>query len=804
MLKYIRILFLTLPFLAILTSCDDDWLFPDHDRDGYDTELAVDFNFEMPSEATRSFEGLDVKTKFTGGEVIHILGTFNTKALQEDGETYVEGKVSRYGALQYNGRTRNWDTVPGNTLKWPNTAVDGTFKAFYVDGSTGVLTTGTPTFSQSLSGITPMSDPLKAQSEEDIPYGHAVGLSFSHICANLMLIDLTPIVSQEYFFVPAADGVLNPETKEPTEFHNGYVLKLGFEPDDKDVMQPTLDFEFIQLPDAYYKEPIFISGQAMIQENIDSEGNTTTTGKVYYFLEPNYYEKFKLTYPSAEGETYDYLTYDYSTIPPNVAGPTTQNIEPNLLENTTYTLAVTKSPGITITLPPSAGGWDDNGNYFDVDVEDFLKAVNGNYDYSTEDPETGQNVQILEKTAEGVKLLHNINFKYFNYSEFKDKSFFPNVNEGVVFDGDYHYIENLGSPLFRYNYGTIKNLGIQEIKFKATSYEAKDVSSDGTSQNDMSRHGAFCMWNRPNATISNIRVKNVEMNIEVRSFINEDSDGSETHNIGCVIGSNSGIVDGVSLTGSFTANVSPYGNNQVNASVLIGGITGQNSSGGLINDVSPLEGNIVIKLNNTCKSLFGSYSIGGIVGESSGVIKDIILSNVQIESSESTGVTSYIGGMAGQLYEASSGTGNTETSLESCIVGGSVKAGVTTQYGYLSSGNYIGGIAGADLNVPVIDCRSAVSVYGTSTAFAGTTYATGGAFGRIRLASSYKFKDLIAYGSVLMAPTNSSDADPIENYVGNFAGLVPVGQTWDTDYAGNGILVHAFGSLNNIGGYKNN
>lgn len=762
--------------LGVLNSCQDEEFNFTTDNG---TEQPIDFAFCLPgSGSSRAFTDIPVKTSFTNGDVIHILGTFKTSALQENGD-HIEGEVKRYGALQYNSTTRNWTAVSGNTLTWPSIATSGSFEAYYVSGSNGVLTADNPVFQCSLSDITPMSDPLKA-SAANVVYGHAVELNFSHICANLMLTELTPMVSSVYFF--NTNTVFETDMVTPQQFNNGFQLKLEIIDN-----QPSLKFDFLQIQDKDYNDAIHIAGTAMVQENIDGAGNVTTTGKVYYFLQPGYYPQFDITYPSQAPATYNYLKYDYDAIPDNIGGPNVENVKPNLLANTTYTLAITKSPGVIITAPSSEGGWDDDGEYhIVVDVESFLKAVYNSTSYEE------KGVDILEATADGTKLLHNLDFSNFDYSEFEDKSFNPNVQDSKVFDGDLHYIRNLGSPLFRYNYGTIKNLGIRNVKINGVSYE-------DDSQDFMNRHGSLCMWNRQMATISNIRVSDVDMTINVRSTQVAGSDGSETHNIGCVVGSNTGTISTVALSGTLKLMVQPENDNEVNSKVLIGGISGQNAAEGSINDVASQGIGLQINITNTCNGELGSYIIGGMVGVSSGHITDVTLPNVTIDSSASSGVTSYIGGMAGQL----SVPDNQTSELVSCIIGGSVSAGSTDVYGYITSENYIGGIAGVVMGVPVSDCSSAVSIYGTTTTLNGVIYATGGAFGRIRPSTTGSFDDIIAYGAILKAPENPAGDTGITNFVGNFAGLVPDGQDWDNDYAGHNILVHSF-TDNHIGGNMNN
>lgn len=754
-------------------GCSEDLYF-DEPQDFYG-ELPIEFEFVLPAfPATRGIDG-DCKTSFTGGDVIHIFGTFKTRELQESGD-YIDGELSRYGALKYNGSTRKWEALEGSKLTWPSVAVEGTFKAYYVSNSNGLLTDATETEIFFLSDVTPLSDPLKAESESYIGYGHAVRLNFNHICAYLTLIDLEPQVSNYYWF--KRDGVDN--------FNNAFKLVLK---KDANGNPQSLDVEFCRVAsDENFEDLIYIAADAIAI----TDDNGKKIAKANYFLEPGYYDTFSLCYPA--GTTiYDYLKYDYSKIPDNSGGENVENNVPHLEGGTAYTLTITKSPGVTINSPSSGEGWHDGPPYYKVDVEAFLKAIYNKTDYiykykdeNSEDEE----VTILEATADGVKLLCNVDFDNFKYSNFKDKTFVPNILEGVVFDGDYHYIINLASSLFRYNYGTIKNVGINDIDIETTSYEDEDYENH---DKDMSRHGALCMWNRTNAIINNVRVTNVNMKVFVRSEIEAGVDGSETHNIGCVIGSNTGKVNEVALAGNFTLTVTgEEGGKPVNSSVLIGGVVGQNAAEGNIYDVSPLGSDLKIEIINTCKGYIGSYSVGGVVGESTGNITGVILSDVTIDGTQSKGVTSYIGGVAGQLAVSESSA--SMASVSSCVVSGSIKAGITVPYGSITSGSYIGGIIGADLDVPVLDCRAAVSVYNYTPANEGVIYATGGVFGRIRSENTLA-ENIIAYGSALSGP----NAVEKNQYVGNFAGIVYKGKIWE-DYARHNILIRTFGNYEPIGG----
>lgn len=766
---------LQLTVVLLLTACTDE-LKINSPSEFYNDELIVDFDFRLPeareTRATNNSNGIEV---FANGDMIHIIGTFKIKYLKDGatGDEYEEDEVSRYGALRYNGK--NWVEVDGSTLTWPAVATTGTFEAFYISESNGVLTGTSPTEQFRLSNLTATTDPLKAVSDEDIPYGHAVRLEFSHICAYLTLVDLEPMVSDSYWFT--TNGPKDESTNSYLQFNNAFQISLGERTDGKG---PTLKFDFCQMPDSKYTPELFIAAKAVVDSGITTDtypNGVTTAG---YFLEPGFYEKFEIIYPATDSTVYKYLEYDYTVIPSAPDGTSITNNKPDLKSNTPYTLTITKSPGITINIPPSGEGWDESDEYFDVDVEEFLKSVSNQTDYTNSD-----DVKILEKTSTGIRLLHNIDFNNFDYNEIKDPSFRPNNMAGSIFDGDYHYIKNVGSCLIRYNYGTIRNLGLKDVNITTTSYE-NDSEND-----DMSRNGALCMWNWESGTIENIRLSNVNLTVNVRSL---DPEGQETHNIGGVVGSNTGSIEEVAMSGDFNIIVQGESDNEVNASVLIGGIVGQNAGMGNISEVSPQSGTPKISITNKCKGDLGSYSVGGFVGESQGFINGVILTDIRIDGTESTGVTSYMGGIAGQLQVSTTSSAEADAMLESCIVGGTIKAGVSKPYKSITSVSYTGGITGTVLSVPVVDCRSAVGVYGSSSVVENVVYGTGGAIGRIREGDNYEIKDIIAYGSVLEYPQGE------KSYVGNFAGIIPDSQT-EGDYSNKNIIVYTFPGIKFIGGF---
>lgn len=783
MIKFLKYLAVAVVVLLTTGCSDDDLLRNDGDTGG---ELPVEFTFGWPGiTATRGFDDATVKTKFSEGDVIHIVGTFITSALQEDG-TYEDGITARYGALKYNSKTRQWEAVAGNRLTWPSISTKGKFYAYYLSSSTGLITSVDDPITVSLSDVTPQSDPLMVPETEYLEYGHAVNLQFEHLCTYLNLIDLEPMVASNYFFTTETVGISDETggsvSRKP--FNNAFQLTLTTNPGTDNPQlagTPQLNFEFIRQENPTYNNEVFISGKATTLETEDSDGEMKQVTNVGYFLEPGLYDTFDVKYSAIAPDTYKYLTYTYSNIPPAIDGVEYENIPPNLKAGTTYTLTVTKSPGVTIVNPPPGDGWDEEGEPEDIVVKDFLRAVKDGTGYTTPN-----GTEILEAVPGGTKLLRNVNFKNYNYEiEMNDWDFLPDISEGQTFDGNYHYISNLGCPLIRYNYGSIINLGIKGAKIEADSREY--AYGDVASSEDRSRHGAICMWNRPEGKIENVRISDVSMTISV-VYTNPDEDGGEVHNVGCVVGSNTGRISEVYLGDTFTLNVN--GSDVKNAEVLIGGFAGQNAGSGTISDISMLNDDFKMTITNNCSGELGSYSVGGIVGSSSGFISGVILSDVAVNCRQSSGVVSYLGGMAGKL-EVSEGS---SSYMKSCILGGAVEAGTVRPSEYIDGQAYTGGMVGYDNMVSVTDCRSSVSVTGSATVESNVTYGTGGAFGRI--ASPSDFFGLIAYGARLQAPGGQSNTGA--NYVGNFAGIGPENQSW-ADYENKNIIYRSFNTLDPIG-----
>ena len=782
---------------AMLAACaTDDMSGADRDVCEGGDEMPVAFDISLP--ATRAIE--NPKTKFTNGDVIHIQGTFLVKL---DGQTELQERI-RYGAMQFDGK--KWTPLDGSDLKWPNTAQTGTFKAYFISGSTGVLyheideekgEDHSRTRTYLLSKITPdgknsdqdesWSDPLMAENNgkdnAGVEYGYAVALNFQHICAYLTLEELEPAVSDNYWFS-------TPESNEPLQ--NAFYLSLteNFE----------LEFNKVSIPEAGYTvdnkadgaQLYCISGKANSVERTvtvgggdgsEGETKTETITVANYFVFPGDYSKFVLSYPTSiptigsdgtvvqYGSTQSYMSYDYYKIPEDVGGA--KNIKPKLEAGRTYVLNVTKSPGTTITIPPDGEGWDESDDYTVVDPKTFFEHVTNGWQYEKD------GTLILEEVTGGTRLRRNVDFKgEFGYW----KTFQPNLPSGRTFDGDYHYIRNAGGQLFHFNDGTIKNLGVKNIKVDFETFETEGENKD----NDMSRLGALCMFNHPTGIIENIRMENVTVKAHILTV---DDDSPEAHNIGCILGSNTGRMSQVALSGTLMLTVDKSGDSSMDASVNIGGIVGQNAA--RIEDVSSLDDALKVVIYNNCNGPKAAFYVGGIAGQNIGYIDSVILTDVTVDGSGSSGNGSYMGGMVG---ESKVSTNNDEeypnARLSSCIIGGTVRPGTVIHTTNADSGMYTGGIAGALQGVPVDDCKLAVSVVVPTDTQENVTYATGGAFGRIRIPTSVT--KIFAYGSALSGPAE---------YIGNFAGIVPEGETWETAYRDKNNIVRSFSSIENIGAY---
>lgn len=731
--------------LISFNSCKEDNIFEENNRDR-NSELLINFEFEIEDIATRGIT--NPKRSFEVGDVIHINGYFYDK----------EGNVIKesYNAYQYSA-SKTW-TALSDALRWPNESYSGRFIAYHVPQSNFLLKSETETLVISLSELSGSEDqsdkdPLKGDTGK-IQYGHNVNIKFYHACAYLQIEEVDAGLSDILLFTrKGSDG------KYLSDFNNAFQLKL-----DSDNI---LSLEFLQQKDSDFNEEVYISSKS--ESYPDGSGQKCFVG---FFLPPGVYNSFILGYPTSNSME-DYLTYNK---------PVSSEIsENNLKENGFYTFNIYQSLGVVIANESTPQTWDETTDPVEVDVEEFLWCVANGLAL-----ENSEGTKILEQTPSGTKLCCNVDFKYQEYTIFPpddkyhpDEDFEPNLDEAKTFDGNLHYIHNLASPLFRYNDGTITNLGIRYVKANLISYEENPGY-------DMSRLGIFCDWNRKE--INNIRLQDkIEINVSINS-----SSSQETHNVGLITGSNSGSINQVEFAGDFEIILQNHDNATSIPAINVGGFIGQNIR--TLTSANQISGkSSSIRIINRCKGVRGTYSIGGILGiNNGGNIENIVLGNFTIDSRNSEGIISNIGGVAG-LMENTSGT-----SISGCTLVGDIYAGKCIPDGTLSAIVYTGGIVGEFYNAgSVTNCRSLVNVNGTEQSnyvSQGVTYGTGGVFGRIANSNSSagELFDIIASGNTIDGPAIS---------IGNFAGLVPPGETWEKNYASKMISVKQI-VTNNIGGNR--
>ena len=759
--KYIFILLASLSLG--FSACSEDM---DLNHNGKEDagELAVDFDFNLPELNTRALNGS--KTSFGNGDVIHISGVFTlTNDTQE----------IRYGALSYSSSQKKWVSVTDSKLTWPNTAVKGKFTAYHIptlNESQGSIITNYEKNISLLQEVTVTSDPLYSESEE-VSYGNGVKMNFSHLCTYLTLENLTPAYDS---FIFSAESIRDNQNSQSTiEFNNAFYLQLKYD--------NTLDFGFCQSDDDIKT----ITSTTVKNTNSNS-------GNVSFFLQPGYYDKFTILYPTGVTPT-PFLNYQYIPLSDET------NTPPQLNAGTAYTLNTVTSSGIIIESPSQEENkpWPED-KPMQVDVDKFLTAISKNEAYSEND------YKILTKTNTGLKLNYNIDFNNYEYIWLKNGDY-PNVPTGEILDGDNHTLSNLCCPLFNINYGTITNLRISTLMAQkvilnqyATNVEDPNTYTH-TGQYDFSRQGGVCRIN--NGKIINVRMTDISIIAEVITDNDGDNESNQdTENIGLITGSNTGKIDNIRLSGtlSLTVNTSSTDTNGSNCTINIGGLIGQITDSGSINDIGALdegEGLKVFKVVNNCSGDAGAYYVGGLVGFHAGYIGPIGIPFIDIDCSASKCTKSFIGLLAGEI--------TTSTAKSSTIVGanvsGNVKGGTIFVYNDLDSGSYIGGICGASvlpndgIDISVTDCMIVAQTLDNSKAINKKVInCTGGCFGRI-------YKPFTVNNITLnIGAINYPGRQPGEDYyAGTFAGLAPTNQVWNWNSNGNRLAYNNSGIEDTVG-----
>lgn len=768
--------------------------------------------------ATRSVER--AKKKFSAGDaetgepadVIHVQSTF----LLNDGTT-----VTRYCAMRYT-ENETWETVGSKSFAWPNSSVSGKFTAYYIHGSTSELTSNVsggqssdtdspdsadtnanPATQQLFTNILDGQDPLRAETGS-VVYGHTVKLEFKHILTHLTLIELAAGVDDELIFRVKPEDARNENNHV---FNNAFRISLddgtgdGSDGSAGDVGDgsgstangPQIKFEYLNIPERLSDSEAgsLIKSQTELVRDKQTREESRQVG---FFLEPGYaYNAFSIHFSNGEL----YLSY--------------KNSDPNsdraLEGNNRYIFNVKKSAGVTMESQPE-DRWDESEDITTiVHAEEFLRAISTNSEYSEYDETKQELVQILEATTNpaGTLLKRNVRFlnPYYHVFTHPDATdadgnpapydFVPSLSRENVFDGGYHYIKDLRCPLFYENSGTIQNLGLSDVIIGGEpEYEwisVQKYSQEGAVKNDYGYHRTGAVATNNLGTVQNMRVKDVTIKVGIYA-----EDDQEIHNVGALFGVNneSGYVGEIYLSGKMDITVFNNDKTLFVPEVYVGGLAGQNL--GSMVDVGQLVDNrpnlpaaekpkpVTISVTNLLYGASGTYYIGGLAGNNTGKLSEVSIPTiptpangdaeaVTIDSSESFGVVSYIGGIAAK---ADSSEGN---EISSCLIGsGSLTVGETARYESVDPYSYAGGIVGVlSERTHVFNCTTFCSVTGYSKVD-GVRRASGGAFGNIKPVDNGiqpgTMMSIAAFGEWL---TGSN--------AGCFVGEAPDGKTWADDYS---------------------
>ena len=748
-------------FLFFLASCSTDFESLKINRNEGEEQLIL-FSFFLPDVGTKALAG--AKTSFENGNVIHISGKFTLTNGNEE---------IRYGALTYNNG--NWNPVADSELTWPNTAVSGIFTAYFIptlNVKQGSIITNNDQNISLLEEVTLTSDPLFAEtpSGTSVKYGNGVNLRFGHLLTYITLENLTPAYDQ---FIFSTDKIKSSAEGTEINFNNAFYLQL--------LEDKTLKFGFCRDP----KD----ESSYQIKCTTVKYADNPNSGKVSFFLQPGYYDKFSISYPTGTENT-PFLNYQYTPL----LGE--ENTPPMLNAGVAYTLNTTSSNGVIITSPSEEDNkpWPDD-LAMKVDVDAFLSAIKDNKEYK----ENGYT--ILEKTNSGLKLNYNIDFDNYNYIWLNNGDL-PFVPTGETLDGDNHTLSNLCCPLFNENNGIITNLGINNLNAQNVILNQYATFPNDETHNgiyDFSCQGGLCRIN--NGTITNFRLTTITMEASVITENDSDNEAhQDTENYGLIAGSNHGKIDNVRLGGNLSIYVATNSQdtNGSNCTINMGGLVGQNTDSGVINDIASLDGDNPlqkIKVMNTCTSDVGAYYIGGVVGYNAGYIGPIGIPFIDIDCSLSQCTKSFIGLLTGEITTSD----KKSATIVGANISGQAKAGKIMVYDNLDSGSYVGGIAGASvlpqdgIGISVTDCMIIVNKLDNTLADAPEVInATGGCFGRI-----YAIFNVDAITLSLGTVNYPSSTDNEDYFSGTFAGLSSMSWTWT---GSNRLAVNNSVLSNEIGG----
>ena len=358
------------------------------------------------------------KKEFQKGDYLHVIAIFtveNTDHTTTEQEPF-------YDCFQFDGT--EWKTTAtaevgtSSPMTWPWNAIEADFTAYYISASDGRLTKERNLITSKLETLTDVTDPLVANAT-NIKYGHAVPLTFHHLCTKLTITDITS-GSNEFW------------AKKGTDLKDAFQLFIS---------PTTGEFQFDFIKEGT-EEPR-VSSQRIEKDN---------TSYVSYYLAPGDYKGMQLTYRYSR----PYLTLNIDKLN-------------NLEAEKSYIVSIIKNSGNISIDDDEDNRWDDPDNPDEntevkVDINEFLQHICEGTAYQVD------NTTVLNPSLDGgIELLVNVDFENKTFNSFT----LPN---GALFNGNYHYIKNVCQPLFEGIEGVIANLHLANVNIAENQNETNTTN----------------------------------------------------------------------------------------------------------------------------------------------------------------------------------------------------------------------------------------------------------------------------------------------------------------------------------------
>lgn len=428
-----------------------------------------------------------------------------------------------------------------------------------------------------------------------------------------------------------------------------------------------------------------------------------------------------------------------------------------LKANTAYTVEIDESSGEVIVVEDPEDWWEEN--------EDDPNPVKLSQD------EINRLLQAIHDgdafvTNDGTPILDTEadgRTVLLRNLDFQNNTFnVQTVPNGAYFDGNYHFINNVAQPVFGEINGTISNLGIKTFSRTETAQGTEYLGALGRSSSNT-------------AEITNVRLKGIAITVV------PPADPELLCDVGALVGNNAGTISQVKLGGNIHITAQTADDGSAPGRVDIGGLVGQSS--GNIFGVSLTDDETEADIRVTCacrifyddNTVVGERYVGGLVGLSTGQMEDCTIA-VTVNSLNSQGVLMYTGGLVGMVRSSvSSGSPSADPNVyvKSCEVSGNVTGGLAfpvSQEAYGEGHSYTGGLIGYAYYVGSVEDSEIFGTlhgHGSRENFAPWTnayYALGGAFGQV-------YRTTVTGVDSWCDITEIPQVDAQEQYrVGSFAG----------------------------------